>query len=61
LENIHIYDGDVLIVDRSLAPKNKHLAVVVQEGAFFIRELQLDFLDSDCELWGVITYIIHKV
>lgn len=61
LENIHIYDDDVLIVDRSLAPRNKHLAVVVQEGAFFIKELQLDSFDSEYELWGVITYIIHKV
>lgn len=61
LENIHIFDDDVLIVDRSLTPRSNQLAVVVQEGAFFIRELQLGTLDSECELWGVITYIIHKV
>lgn len=61
LENIQIYDDDVLIVDRSLSPRSNQLAVVVQEGAFLVRELQLDTLESDCELWGVITYIIHKV
>lgn len=61
LEYFHIFNNDVLIVDRSLRPVNKSLAVVVQEGEFLIKELQLQQLDSEYELWGVITYIIHKV
>lgn len=61
LEYFHIFDNDVLIVDRSLSPQNNRLAVVVQEGAFSIRELQLQHLDSEYVLWGVIAYIIHKV
>lgn len=60
LEYFHIYDKDVLIVDRSLSPKNKHLAIVVQEGEFVIKEIQLQKLDSEYVLWGIITYIIHN-
>ncbi|GGD84289.1 S24 family peptidase [Planktosalinus lacus] len=61
LELFRIYDNDVLIVDRSRAPQNNRLAVVVEDGDFFIREIQLQNLDKEYVLWGVITYIIHKV
>lgn len=61
LEYFHIFDTDVLIVDRSLAPQNNRLAVVVEDGDFFIKEVQLQNLDKEYVLWGVITYIIHKV
>lgn len=60
LEYFQIHDNDVLIVDRSLSPKNKNLAIVVQEGEFVIKEVQLQKLDYEYELWGIITYIIHK-
>jgi len=61
LEYFHIYNQDVLIIDRSLPPANKRLAVVVQEGEFLIKEIELQKLEHDYELWGIITYIIHKV
>ncbi|MCR9182349.1 MAG: peptidase S24 [Flavobacteriaceae bacterium] len=60
LEYFQIYNEDVLIVDRSLPPANKSLALVVQEGEFLIKEIQLQKLTSEYELWGIITYIIHK-
>jgi len=61
LEYIQIFDKDVLIVDRSLAPKNNCLAVVVQQGEFCVKQIQLQELEQEYILWGVITYIIHKV
>lgn len=61
LEYFHIFNNDVLIVDRSLAPQNNRLAVVVQEGTFFIKKIQLQRLESEYVLWGMVTYIIHKV
>jgi DNA polymerase V len=60
LEYFHIFNNDVLIVDRSLSPKNKSLAIVVQEGEFVVKEIQLQKLEHEYELWGIITYIIHK-
>ncbi|MEX0997427.1 MAG: S24 family peptidase [Flavobacteriaceae bacterium] len=60
LEYFQIYNEDVLIVDRSLPPANKSLAIVVQEGEFLVKEIQLQKLTSEYELWGIITYIIHK-
>lgn len=60
LEYFHIHDEDVLIVDRSRSPKNNSLAIVVQEGEFAVKEIQLQKLDNEYVLWGIITYIIHK-
>ncbi len=60
LEYFQIFDKDVLIVDRSLSPKNNNLAIVVQEGEFVIKEVQIQKLDTEYVLWGIITYIIHK-
>lgn len=60
LEYFHIFNDDVLIVDRSLPPQNNRLAVVVQDGTFFVRQIQMKDIDTEYVLWGVITYIIHK-
>ncbi len=59
-----INTGDVLIVDRSMTLARGKLAVVVKEGEFkIIRIASNDTLDNmeGQILWGVITYIIHKV
>lgn len=59
LEYFQIYNKDVLIVDRALSPRNKDLAIVVQDGEFMVKEIQLQKPNSEYLLWGVITYIIH--
>ena len=48
---------DVLIVDKSIVPKNNQLAIVILEGAFKVIRIGRESLDS-IELWGTITYII---
>jgi DNA polymerase V len=35
-----IFDGTLLIVDRSIRPKNGSLAVIIHEGDFLCRELR---------------------
>lgn len=72
---IHI--GDVVIVDRSLEPRNGKVVIAVMDGELLIRRLEiiggktllvaahkkLNAIDvtDRLKLWGVVTYIIHSV
>ncbi|PKP26396.1 MAG: peptidase S24 [Bacteroidetes bacterium HGW-Bacteroidetes-2] len=60
MEYFQIHDKDVLLIDRSLSPKNGNLALVVKDGDFLVIEIDLKKLEMEYTLWGVITYIIHK-
>lgn len=54
---LNILEKDVLIIDKSLIPKNNQLAVVIQDGNFNIIRIDSDSKE-EIQLWGVITYII---
>ncbi|HVF80666.1 MAG TPA: translesion error-prone DNA polymerase V autoproteolytic subunit [Flavisolibacter sp.] len=72
-----IYIGDVVIVDRSLAPKNGKVVIAIVDGELLIRKIEitdtkttllpankkLHSIDvtDTLKLWGVVTYIIHNV
>lgn len=56
----NIYNEDVLIVDKSLGPKEDSLIIAIVDDEFKVSRMS-DLLDSDeVSIWGVITYIIHK-
>lgn len=38
-QNLGIYNGDLLVIDRSLAPRHKSLVMVVMEGEFRVCRL----------------------
>lgn len=52
-----ILEKDVLIIDKSLTPKDNQLAVVIEEGCFHIVRIDTNSI-QEIQLWGVITYII---
>jgi DNA polymerase V len=69
--------GDVVIVDRSLEPKNGKIVIAVVDGELLIRRLEvsnhktrlvtankklasLDITGAPLQVWGVVTYVIHK-
>lgn len=54
-----ILENDVLIIDKSLTPKNNQLVVIVKESAFQIIRIDKD-AQEEIQLWGVITYIIKS-
>lgn len=70
-----ISDGDELVVDRSLRPRDGQIVVAVVDGEFLVKYLRTagrprlvaahpDFPDialagRDCEIWGVVTYVLH--
>ena len=76
MTNVGIYDGDLLIVDRSINPKNSSTVIAnVNEELVvktFIRGKNNNYLASgpnkielsenpNVIIWGVVTYVIHKL
>ena len=76
MTNVGIYDGDILIVDRSINPKNSStiIANVNEELVVktFIKGKNNNYLASGPDkielsenpnviIWGVVTYVIHKL
>jgi len=76
MTNVGIYDGDLLIVDRSINPKNSSTVIAnVNEELVvktFIKEKNNNYLSSGTNkiqlsenpniiIWGVVTYVIHKL
>jgi len=74
-----IHDGDILIVDRSLEPRDKKIVIAVVNGDLTVKRIRKvkgkiylepesdEFQpielseEADCQVWGVVTYAIHKV
>lgn len=72
-----VYKGDVVIVDRSLEPKNGKIVIAVVDGELLIRKLEIaegrqrllaskkvapiDVSKQELKTWGVVTYVIHNV
>ncbi len=76
MNNVGIYDGDLLIVDRSINPKNLSTVIAnVNEELVvktFLKEKDKNYLTSGLKkielngdpnviIWGVVTYVIHKL
>ncbi|MAJ43699.1 MAG: error-prone repair protein UmuD [Candidatus Marinimicrobia bacterium] len=76
MHNVGIYDGDLLVVDRSINPKNLStiIANVNEELVVktFLKEKNRNYLTSGSNkielsenpnviIWGVVTYVIHKL
>lgn len=55
---LDVHDGDILIVDRSGIEDPHRLYVAVVDGEFSLVTRQT--VPRECELWGAVTYVIHK-
>ncbi len=58
--DFEVYKNDILIVDKALTPKNNQLAVAIQDEAFKIVRIG-ENIDTEFQIWGVITYVIKSV
>lgn len=76
--NASIHDGDLLVVDRSIEPKNNQVVVAIIDGEFTVKRISkynnklylipenetfkpIEITETmDFEVWGVVTYVIHK-
>jgi len=80
MRDVGIYDGDLLIVDKSINPKSFSTVIAnVNEELVvktFIKEKEVSYLTSGSKntidkinlgenqeviIWGVVTYVIHKL
>jgi DNA polymerase V len=80
MRDVGIYDGDLLIVDKSINPKSFSTVIAnVNEELVvktFIKEKEISYLtsgsknindkinldeDQEVVIWGVVTYVIHKL
>ena len=76
MTDVGIHDGDLLIVDRSINPKNLSTVIAnVNEELVvktFVKENENNYLNSgknkielsenpNVIIWGVVTYVIHKL
>lgn len=73
-----ITTGDIVVVDKSLEPKNGDIVVAAVDGDFTLKYLKLRAQEAwlvaahpdyppialheaaDAQLWGVVTYTIHR-
>jgi len=55
---VGIFEGDLVIIDRSLNPDKKSIVVFEESGEFRIGRLEK--ISEDLVVFGVVTYIIHS-
>lgn len=78
MEGANIVEGDIVVVDKSLNPKNGDIVVAAVDGDFTLKYLrhkgQQAWLVAanptyepialhealDAQVWGVVTFVIHK-
>jgi DNA polymerase V len=78
MKDANIFEGDILVIDRSIKPKDHTIIIAAINGEFTVKRLRINkdkisleaanksFLpieinpEADFEIWGVVTYIIHK-
>lgn len=80
MQEAGIASGDILVVDRSLTPKEGKIVIAVIDGEFTVKRIHFTPQGgivlkpanpaysalkvnegSDFQVWGVVSYVIHKV
>jgi DNA polymerase V len=74
-----IYSGDLLVVDRSLEPRDKSVVIAVIDGELTVKRIRIRkkkitlepenenysvqqiTKDTDFQVWGVVTNVIHAL
>lgn len=58
MQNAGIFSEDILVVDRALEPKEGTIVVAILNGEFTLKRVLKK--DTEYQIWGVVTYVIHK-
>lgn len=53
-----IFNGDLLVVDRSLDPKPGRIVIGVVDGELSV--IRLSGKEKELQVWGIVTHVIHK-
>lgn len=57
LEEEHIKDGSILVIDRSVERRPGRLAVIEADGVFYVKRIS----DRPCVVFGCVTAIVYRV
>lgn len=57
-ESQSVFDGDIVVIDRALRPRQSDLLIWWHEESFVLGALQT--IPDDITPWGVVTYVIHE-
>jgi|GEM_PF-3748385 len=57
-EKLGIMPGDILVIDRAIPPGRGDTLIAVENGDLVVKAFSSV---KDCEVWGIITYIIHAL
>ncbi|MDR2083603.1 MAG: translesion error-prone DNA polymerase V autoproteolytic subunit [Bacteroidales bacterium] len=74
-DNFGIYNNDILIIDKSLQPRNNDIVVCYIDGEFTLRKINFEknkiflsdnvnkkiLLNDNIIIWGVVTYSIREL
>jgi DNA polymerase V len=79
MEGAGIHHGDLLVVDRSIEPRDKSIVIAVINGELTVKRIRIKNKritlepenenysvqeiteDTEFEVWGVVTNVIHKL
>ncbi len=74
-----IYSGDLLVVDRSLEPRDKNVVIAIIDGELTVKRIRIRKKkitlepenenysvqqiteDTDFQVWGIVTNVIHAL
>jgi DNA polymerase V len=54
----NIFKNDILVIDRSIKPKPGKIATLIKDDEFIIDKIGNN--KTKQEIWGVISFVIHK-
>jgi len=61
LDDLNIYTNDVLVIDKSIKPIDGKIAVLIKDGEFSVEKISSKSpTDGELDIWGVVSYVIHK-
>lgn len=55
--DLNIYDGDILVIDKSISPKKRAAVITEIDGRLKIRK----FTEKITHIWGTVTSVIRKL
>jgi DNA polymerase V len=77
LNHLGIFDGDYLVVDKSLTPAHQNIVIVILNGQLTIKQIlkmpptgwalqggletEPHAITEETQIWGVVKWVLHKV
>lgn len=57
-EDRSIFDGDIVVIDRSLEPRKTDLVIITKDDSFLITPFSQ--IPTDSTFWGTVSAVVHR-